>query len=132
MKIPSGRRSKKNRINYLIPIGVFIFAISILAVPLYSVHSDSLKHATNETAAAEKNRGTQVFSRPADWLLHPSSALAAPQQQSPSITTYAQDCTTPRSDFLLGETVCAKATGVPVTIFSWHVSWVDPVGFVRQ
>src|SRR5205085_5329888 len=45
---------------------------------------------------------------------------------------YAQDCTTPKSDFNLGETVCAKATGVPDTFFVWHVLWGDPDGFIRQ
>jgi len=60
--------------------------------------------------------------------------LPTPNPATQSITTYdGATCTIPQSDFFLGDTVCAKATGVPVTtFFPWHVSWVDTVGFIRQ
>jgi uncharacterized repeat protein (TIGR01451 family) len=58
--------------------------------------------------------------------------LPVPQSSLESIATYAGDCVTPKIDFDLGEIVCARATGVPVTIFSWHVAWPDTVGFIRQ
>ncbi len=49
------------------------------------------------------------------------------------IATYAMPgCVVPKTDFDLGETVCAKASGVPNTLFPWHINWVDPAGFVRQ
>lgn len=61
-------------------------------------------------------------------------AFAAPNPQvgAESIATFAADCTTAKTDFDLGETVCAKATGVPDSLFPWRISWVDPAGFIRQ
>ncbi|MFS8086992.1 MAG: HYR domain-containing protein, partial [Acidobacteriota bacterium] len=37
-----------------------------------------------------------------------------------------------KDSFNLGETVCAKASGVPVTVFPWRVLLIDPAGFVRD
>ncbi len=43
----------------------------------------------------------------------------------PAPTIFAADCTTPKTTFNLGETVCAKATGSTGLRFQW----VDPAGF---
>lgn len=49
------------------------------------------------------------------------------------IETFAADCTTPQTDFVLGDTVCAKVNGVPINAdFPNKISWVDPVGFIEQ
>lgn len=49
------------------------------------------------------------------------------------IATYAYPgCVVPKTDFDLGETVCAKASAVPNAVIPWRITWVDPAGFVRQ
>jgi uncharacterized repeat protein (TIGR01451 family) len=49
------------------------------------------------------------------------------------IETFAADCMTPQTDFLLGDAVCVKINGVPVNpTFPNKISWVDPVGFIEQ
>lgn len=66
-------------------------------------------------------------------FLTPASPMAFFQASSPGIETY--DCTTGTAQdvFNLGDAVCARATGVPSgLVFSWKVSWVDPIGFVEQ
>jgi uncharacterized repeat protein (TIGR01451 family) len=59
--------------------------------------------------------------------------------EEPPIATYAYDtmapgCTTiPKTDFVLGEKVCAKVAGVAVnTTFPNKISWVDTVGFIEM
>lgn len=54
--------------------------------------------------------------------------LMAPQLSEPeTITTYAEDCVTPKSSFNFGDTVCAKIDGgIPLSIASRRFAWVDP------
>ncbi len=54
-----------------------------------------------------------------------------PQQGGETITIHRQDCTTPATDFNLGETVCAKLTGAPVgTRIRRRLAIVNPAGLV--
>jgi len=72
----------------------------------------------------------------------PSKAKAAslllpvpmPQAGPEDIATYAADCTTPKSIFNLGETVCAKYANAPTYAFFAlrRVTWINTVGFVFQ
>jgi len=56
--------------------------------------------------------------------------LLTPQSSSPEeIATFGADCVTPKSHFLVGETVCLKATG---TFGSRKLYWIDPEGGVIQ
>jgi len=51
------------------------------------------------------------------------------------IETFASDCTTPKTDFDLGETVCAKITGAPlgeVDRAARRIGWVSPYGSLAQ
>lgn len=49
----------------------------------------------------------------------------------PAISTYAADCTTPKTSFNLGEIVCAKVSGVDPG-FNRRFAWVDPAGNIRD
>jgi hypothetical protein len=54
--------------------------------------------------------------------------LMSPQQAitPETITTYADDCVTPKSNFNFGDTVCAKIDGgIPLSIASRRFAWVD-------
>ncbi len=136
-------------------IGIVILATAAAMVPNHlvqsrslatshpSIQGDSPKSAEWDAARSSSQRNPQSFinsmaSTPkltselalgSRWVLpHP----ILPMFSAPGVTTYAADCATPKTDFDLGDTVCVKATGVPLTIFNWWVSWVDPSGFIRQ
>ncbi|MCA1640416.1 MAG: DUF5011 domain-containing protein [Acidobacteria bacterium] len=51
---------------------------------------------------------------------------------APSIATYDCDTDQPKTTFILGEAVCAKATGAPSSLFPWRVSWISPSGLIEQ
>lgn len=46
------------------------------------------------------------------------------------IETFASDCTTPKTDFNLGETICVKVTGAPV--FGHRFNWGHPDGVLAR
>src|SRR5258705_9436309 len=52
------------------------------------------------------------------------TVLAALQSSSEMVATYAGDCATPQNVFTVGETVCVKASGVPLgSFFPRRLSW---------
>jgi uncharacterized repeat protein (TIGR01451 family) len=131
-------RRQSTHLRALVLIGAFIIAVAVVALPFYSVRSSSLPMANpqlSHNSAKLSKKASRAVSGSA--ILTPSSSifmplLPMPQTVSESIATYDSTCVTPKSDFFLGDVVCAKATGVPVTLFPWRVLWVDPAGFVRQ
>ena len=48
-----------------------------------------------------------------------------------AISTYAPNCLTPQTTFTLGETVCAKVSGVDPA-FNRRFAWVDPANNIRS
>jgi uncharacterized repeat protein (TIGR01451 family) len=48
----------------------------------------------------------------------------------PTLATYAADCTTLKTTFTLGDTVCVKASNNN-PVFNRRIAWVDPSGFTR-
>ena len=142
MKTENAAHYIVRRLNSFTLIGVFIILAAVVAVPFYTARSSSLparrnsQTAANSGAPARKDRtASSAASGPA--ILAPWSSifkpfLPAPQPFAEGIATFNSDCITPQSDFFLGDVVCAKASGVPVTLFPWHVLWIDTAGFVRQ
>jgi uncharacterized repeat protein (TIGR01451 family) len=57
----------------------------------------------------------------------PAPAFFMPQTGE-TIDTYAANCSTPKSDFSTGNTVCAKATGF--SVFPRKIYWINPDGLV--
>jgi uncharacterized repeat protein (TIGR01451 family) len=55
-----------------------------------------------------------------------------PQAATPAIATFASDCTTPKSSWNLGETVCVQVSGIPLSAaFTLRrIELVSPSGFV--
>ncbi len=49
----------------------------------------------------------------------------------PAISTYASNCTTPQTTFTLGDTVCAKVSGVDPA-FGRRFAWLDPANNIRS
>jgi uncharacterized repeat protein (TIGR01451 family) len=80
---------------------------------------------SNHKPAAQKRETSSPFVEASQYL-----ALQPLQLGAETITTYASDCTTAKSDFNLGDTVCLKLTGA--TSGSRHVNWVARTGAVVQ
>lgn len=72
--------------------------------------------------AASKGSATVALNRLFPLTGQPVAPLT-PQAPIPeTMETFAADCSTPKTDFLLGETVCAKVTGAPgssIQAFYW-------------
>src|SRR2546429_500955 len=112
----------------LVLIGVFMLVAAAVAVPLYSVRSSSLPHGS---ASIIGPRSSQIASHSElESMVRGSrspfarSILPVPQSSPEEISTFASDCTTSKSSFILGETVCAKT--VFVTETDRFVNWIDP------
>ena len=130
------------RLNSSILVGVFMILAAVVAVPFYTARSSSLPTrdysqpgAKSGTVAKISRAGLRSVSSPAtlgSWSSLFTSLRPAPQPFVEGIATFNSDCVTPQSDFFLGDVVCAKASGVPVTLFPWKVLWIDTAGFVRQ
>lgn len=73
---------------------------------------------------AESNHNL-VLSSHATGLLAP-----LPPPSEPTVSFYASDCTTPRSIFHPGDTVCAKIDGLNTSIFKTHFDWTSSSGAV--
>ena len=116
------------RFNYPTLIAIFIFAIAAFAAPLRSVNSGSLiptpKSDDTKSAVAAK---TSLFAR---WgNLSSRGSLAAPLAVplAETVATFAVDCVTPKTSFVLGETVC-----VQVAADSGSVAFIDPAVLVES
>jgi uncharacterized repeat protein (TIGR01451 family) len=112
-------------------LALFVMIAAVVAAPFYSALSSS-----SRVSRSSKSKAPDVAARrevPNRKAARVSPApLAQPLFLGQSITTFAADCATPQTDFNLGDTVCVKATGVPLSLFPWRISWVDPAGFIRQ
>jgi len=58
------------------------------------------------------------------------SFLPTPVSSPEILATYDSDCTTPKTSFQIGDTVCAKATDVPVSSTARNLTWGAPDGTI--
>lgn len=68
-------------------------------------------------------------------LLVASSPVETAAQTPEAVTIYADDCRTPKTVFLLGEVVCARAESFPIFPSMWRerrFQWAAPRGVVAQ
>ncbi len=125
----TGKPRQYRRLNSVILICSLVVVAAIVAVPFYSAQSSSLSTRSNplsksSEAAARPGKLSSLMSTSSaigSW----SSSFAPVQQSSPeTITTFASDCTTPRTTFILGETVCAQTNFVsePDRFVNWCVA----------
>lgn len=123
------------RLNSLVFISTFVIAVTVIAVPFYSARSSSLPTG-NSSQARVSPTANETVNRAAAALAPGASIiglfLPEPQPSPEGIFTYATDCSTPKTDYNLGQTVCAKASGVPISLFPWRVLLIDPAGFLRD
>jgi uncharacterized repeat protein (TIGR01451 family) len=114
--------------KHFVAIAVFFLALASL-VPLRSVGSASLAKQKQVGATRETlNVKDQILAvRQFGFFTLPATGE--------TIETFASDCTTPKTDFNLGETVCAKITGAPQPDngrAQRRIGWVSPYGSLAQ
>ena len=124
---PSQAVTRRN----LLALGVFIIMAAIVAAPFYSALSSSSRVRSSLKSKAPDVAAARRAPSPKAARMSPAP-LPQPLFSAQGVATFASDCTTPQTDFNLGETVCVKAAGVPLSLFPWRISWVDPAGFIRQ
>lgn len=119
-------------------LSVLAVVAAVVAAPVYSGRasgSSSLQRFfAGLSARTDASGAMKTETAPARW----SSVLStvfAPAPPAIGLTTYAADCTTPKSSFNLGETVCAKITGA--TLFAngratTRIGWVSPYNSLAQ
>lgn len=116
-----------NPVRWSFRFGLIILVFALLTLPFYSVFSHSIRTEVNDRrlGRVEKasSNSTSLLRLPSPnriverfWLGNLNNAMVE------TIETFAADCTTPRTSFTLGETVCAKTDGVTET--DRFVTWI--------
>src|SRR5215217_2003965 len=129
---PAARRTSNNthytprRFKTVILVGALLMLGAAMAVPFDSVHSSSRGNAAGEGLAQRKINAS--VAKTTGTLRHTNwESTSLLSMAGESVTIYAADCVTPRSDFNLGEIVCAKTDGVDLlTVPNNHyMNWID-------
>jgi hypothetical protein len=112
-------------------------------------------NGTTNGATITQNPQQFLFSLPTAntevGLWKPNIARVAPPESSiignppnfsvsegPAVATFASNCTTPKTSFVLGDTVCARITGEPLpdsntdTPVQRHFNWVNSAGLLAS
>ncbi|MFL6334915.1 MAG: PxKF domain-containing protein [Pyrinomonadaceae bacterium] len=122
----------------------FILLVAVLSLPLISAASASYVRRSLAKSPALTAAVTEAAAPRAASPAGASRAVgfqpilaAMPFQAGPeSITIYQSDCTTPATDFNIGQGVCAKLTGAPtgsrVTQLLRSLVISGPDGFIRS
>jgi uncharacterized repeat protein (TIGR01451 family) len=118
------RRRLVSPFNFALFFGLCITAVVGLALP--TVHSSS---PTSEGTSTGNRAGSRFFGAASafgygNWL--PGLAPAAVAGET--IEIFAADCTTAKTEFAAGETICAKTNGVDLTTVpnNYYVNWHHP------
>ena len=117
---PSKRRSLYSGPRYLM-IAVFIVVGALLAIPLFIGSASSPTTPSDRSLITHKSDNSTVSS-PETVVLRNFNFLMPPVA-SPTVATFASDCTTPKTLFNVQDTdltVCAKFTGATP---GWRVIW---------
>ena len=111
-QLTPGTGSRRVNFHSLVRLAAIISVIGVIGIPLFSSSSasSSKNNGRMSQPSAGENRGT-LSPRSASTFL----PLAIAQPSPETITTFAADCTTPKTSFILGETVCAQTEFVTET-----------------
>ena len=104
-------------------IGLILLA-TVSAVASHSVDSQArIDNGGNSVELKTNSPMTPMNRRFAGWAWTPSFAAVAGE----TVEVFDADCTTPKTSFALGETVCAKTDGVDLTVPNNHyMNWHHP------
>ncbi len=148
MKTKSVPVTKSATYNFsFIQVAILVAMVALIVIPLFSSSSASSLESDSRAGESPAFSGVRGAITGANHRTHISDlatdsdssltlgsssrfgTVLQPLLQDPGeITTFAADCTTPKTVFVLGETVCAKATG----LVGYRFGWVDPAGYIEQ
>ena len=117
-------------IRVLVLISTFIIAVAALAVPFYSVRSESLPGAgKSEVSVAPKVSSNIRSLSSLAWTPMVSLPVAGE-----TIAIYAADCSTPKTEFNLGDVICAVTDGVDLVTEpgNYYVNWHSPSNVITD
>lgn len=131
-------RSTKGTARNVFLIFLLLAACALAAMPGSSASTRRrAEAATNAPEVARASAASSEAARVAPSLTSPTRLVpspflfqAGPPAPAPPIATYADDCTTEKSDFNLGETICVKVNDAPTS--GAAVIFSDPDNFVRS
>lgn len=124
----TGNTPKPNQhhyVNLAVRLGILIVLLVLVTVPLYTASSSSSPRSGEMGANSEKagQKGPNLASAPSSTF---HSLLPTPTSSPETITTYAADCLTPKTSFVVNEVVCAQT--VFVSEANRFVNWFGPSG----
>jgi Tfp pilus assembly protein FimT len=126
--------SQGTNLTILIRIAAFFAIIALISIPLFSSSLASSPSRNSEVLASTQLvrgrlaavRSDEVLGKLGNGVKQP---LLLPFLLPPSetIEIFAADCTTPKSAFALGETVCAVTDGVDLVTVpgNYYMNWID-------
>ena len=117
-------------IRVLVLISTFMIAVAALAIPFYSVRSESLPGAGKRGAGVAPKASTNILPvNSMGW----SSTVSMPMVGE-TIAVYAADCTTPKTEFNLGDVICAVTDGVDLVTEpgNYYVNWHSPSNVITD
>src|SRR5258706_49247 len=132
----TGQLRKANRIG-LISLVIFLMGAALLLVSSSEARRKSEKGlALNSRHAAASQTKSAGPARLERWIGAPSlfAAFLPPAPGDPDLVeTFAADCTTPKTAFVLGDAVCAKVSGgPPLSLYPRKIAWVDNFNNIQQ
>jgi len=115
MKTPAGRRTNK---YFVASFGFLVIAALVVLPSVQSRRLERTSIANPSHNSSEVSKVTSSLGR-GNWMPN----VAAPVGGE-TIEIFAADCTTAKTAFALGETICAKTNGVDLTVpGNYYVNW---------
>ena len=116
--------------------GILVALIALIVIPLFSSSSASSskqlarisEYPSEQVGPANANQTANLLGGLAKKDTAFGAVLPIAMFQSGTIETFDDTCTTPKITFALGETVCAKATG----LVGYRFAWVDAAGYIER
>src|SRR2546421_9740967 len=133
-------RPSTTRFGSLARFAAIMGFIAVVALSFYSASSASSTDVRSQRSAPvflpsatqgathRDSSSLSLFSNTANLL----PALLPQASSTPTIATFDNTCNTAKSEFNLGQDVCATATNTGGSAARRRITWSDPEGFVRQ
>ena len=122
----------RRRKSWIVAIFAFVFATTVFSVPLFRKSSANNSTSNSSPVVATqrdvKSENSFLSAKPAMFPM--LMAPPPPVVTEPTVTIFDSDCTTPRSLFSAGDTVCAHVDGVTTTTLINHIDWANPTGAI--
>ena len=116
------------RLKTITRSAILLILLGLLAIPFFSSAARGLRSVPTPPS---DNQVTQESNQSAKLpgLLSPNFLM--PQGGGETIAIFEGDCTTPATDFDLGDAICVKLTGAPIgTRIRRRIAIVNPAGII--